>query len=139
MSSWYNNVHSPRQKDGVLELEGMPQLGGMWYCLLICISTEMTFVYLLSGITLLEETLIQKGEEDERPSKRARGATGSKAAISGDTKVWIELAKYVLIRNGYLISSKYGIGCQKQFLRLCHEMKPQMSKSQNFSINNNAP
>ena len=49
----------------------------------------------LSGITLLEETLIQKGEEDERPSKRARGA--SKTTVSGDTKVWIELAKYGLL------------------------------------------
>ena len=49
--------------------------------------------YLQLGITLLEETLIQKGDEEERPSKRAKGNTGSKATISSDTKVWIELAK----------------------------------------------
>ena len=30
MSSWYNNFLGP-QKEGVLQLEGMPQLGGIRY------------------------------------------------------------------------------------------------------------
>ncbi len=50
-------------------------------------------ILLLSGITVLEEALIQTGGE-EKPTKRGRPGPGGSTEVSKDTKIWIELAKY---------------------------------------------
>ena len=57
-----------------------------------CVPVTINSNHIL-GIVLLEEMLILGDAGEERPAKRAKGATGASTAISGDTATWIEMAR----------------------------------------------